>query len=76
MRRQSTPRPFLVTDSDPKPIDLSEFTDEDLRNAFEQVPFDLDALEDEERKMPNLVVRASFAIAQILLVTLAIHLAT
>jgi len=48
MRKQSAPRLFLVTTPAPNPADPPELTDEDLRKAFEQVPFDLDALEDEE----------------------------
>lgn len=48
MRKQRLPRPFLVASNDPNPSDSSEFTDDDLRNAFEQIPFDLDSLTDED----------------------------
>jgi hypothetical protein len=48
MLKPSTLRPFLVTNDDPNPTDASEFTDEDLRKAFQQAASDLDALEDEE----------------------------
>lgn len=48
--QKSAAQPRLFSDVNPstEPTDSHEFTEEYLQNAFEQVPFDLDSLLEEE----------------------------
>ena len=49
MIKPPAPRPFLVINNHPSPTGSSEFTDDDLRSAFEHIP-DLDSLDDDQEE--------------------------